>query len=58
VLLARLKDTARGHVMDFLTDHALFTSGPFEIRSFVLFSSHLGANSAVYRPERVYSLVQ
>ncbi|MGQ0741971.1 MAG: RNA 2',3'-cyclic phosphodiesterase [Alphaproteobacteria bacterium] len=56
VLLARLKISPRGRVMDFLTDHALFASGPFEVGRFILFSSQLGSNGAVYRPERVYAL--
>lgn len=58
VSLARLKETPRGHVMDFLTDHALFASGPFEVKQFVLFSSQLGANGSVYRPERIYLLAK
>lgn len=56
VSLARLKETPRGRVMDFLTDHALFASGPFEVKQFVLFSSRLGSNGSIYRPERVYAL--
>lgn len=56
VSLARLKETPRGHVMDFLTDHALFASGPLEVEQFVLFSSRLGSNGSIYRPERVYAL--
>jgi 2'-5' RNA ligase len=58
VSLARLKETPRGRVMDFLTDHALFASGPFEVRHFVLFSSQLGSNGSIYRPERLYALTK
>ncbi len=56
VTLARLKAAPRGRVMDFLTDHALFASGPFKIDHFVLFSSLLGSSGSIYRHERVYSL--
>jgi RNA 2',3'-cyclic 3'-phosphodiesterase len=56
VTLARLKATSRGHVMDFLTDHALFASASFEMKHFVLFSSKLGSNGSIYRLERTYAL--
>ncbi len=58
VTLATLKAAPRGRVMDFLTDHALFASGPFEAKHFVLFSSRLGSNGAIYRPERIYALMR
>jgi len=58
VSLARLKETSRGHVMDYLTDHALFASGPFEVKQFVLFSSQLGSNGSIYRVERAYVLTR
>lgn len=58
ITLARLKATSRGHVMDFLTDHALFANGPFEVKHFVLFSSHLGATGSIYRAERIYTLAR
>jgi 2'-5' RNA ligase len=56
VTLARLRGTPPGAVMDYLTDHALYASGPFEARAFTLFSSHLSANGSIYTPERVYPL--
>jgi 2'-5' RNA ligase len=56
VTLARLRGTPRGAVMDFLTDHALYASGPFEARAFTLFSSHLSPSGSIYTPERVYPL--
>jgi 2'-5' RNA ligase len=58
VSLGRLKETPRGRVMDFLTDHALFASGSFEVGHFVLFSSQLGSNGSIYRPERIYGLAR
>jgi 2'-5' RNA ligase len=56
VTLARLKAAPQGRVMDFLTDHALFSSGLFRADHFVLFSSLLGSNGPIYRAERVYAL--
>jgi 2'-5' RNA ligase len=56
VTLARLRGTPRGAVMDYLTNHALYASGPFEARAFTLFSSHLSPNGSIYTPERVYPL--
>ena len=56
VTLARLKASPHGRVVDFLTDHALFASGPFEVKHFVLYSSQLGSNGSIYTPERTYTL--
>ena len=56
VTLARLRATAQGHVMDFLTDHALYASGPFAVDSFGLYSSVLSANGSIYTLERDYPL--
>jgi len=56
VTLARLKVPPREKLMQFLTHHALFASGPFPVDRFTLFSSHLGSGGSVYHPERVYPL--
>jgi 2'-5' RNA ligase len=56
VTLARLKWPPREKVVQFLTHHALFTSGPIPVDNFVLFSSHMGSNGSVYHAERVYRL--
>ncbi len=56
VTLARLKGAPHAKVMEFLTHHALFASGPFKIDSFALVSSHLGSGGAVYHFERRYPL--
>lgn len=58
VTLARLKGTHNGSVMDFLTDHALYTSGSFAVDSFVLYSSKLTSDGSIYRPEKLYPLVK
>jgi 2'-5' RNA ligase len=56
VTLARMKGSPREKVVQFLTHHALFASGPFDVRHFVLFSSHLGSGGSVYHAERTYPL--
>jgi 2'-5' RNA ligase len=56
VTLARMKGAPRGKVMEFLTHHALFSSGPFEVEHFALFSSQTGSGGSVYHVEREYPL--
>lgn len=56
VTLARLRAVSAGRVMDFLHDHALYASGPFELREFVLFSSHTAPGGSLYVAERSYPL--
>jgi len=56
VTLARLRATPAGRVMDYLADHALYSSGPFEAAEFVLFSSQMTPNGSIYVAERNYAL--
>jgi RNA 2',3'-cyclic 3'-phosphodiesterase len=56
VTLARLRGSPRGRVMDFLTDHALYASAPFDVNGFILYSSVLTPNGSLYRAERAYRL--
>ncbi|MEI9929864.1 MAG: RNA 2',3'-cyclic phosphodiesterase [Rhizomicrobium sp.] len=56
VTLARLRSTPPGIVMDYLVDHALYASAPFEACEFVLYESHLGPNGSLYVPQRHYPL--
>jgi len=56
VTLARLRSTRPGIVMDYLVDHALYASAPFEAREFILYESHLGPNGSLYVPQRHYPL--
>jgi RNA 2',3'-cyclic 3'-phosphodiesterase len=58
VTLARMRAAPREKVVQFLTHHALFASGPFAVESFALFSSHLGSGGSVYHQERVYPLTE
>ena len=58
VTLARLTARVPAHRMqDFVSYHGMFNSGPFPVRSFELFSSHLGAGGAHYEVEASYPLV-
>lgn len=56
VTLARLTGASRGRVMDYLVDHALYASAPFEIGAFILYSSHLTPKGSLYMAERGYAL--
>jgi RNA 2',3'-cyclic 3'-phosphodiesterase len=57
VTLARLRASPRGRVLDYLTDHALYASGPFAVDEFILYSSVLTDDGSVYTAEREYGLV-
>ena len=57
VTLARLRNSPREKVMEFIAHHSLFSSGAFEVKNFALFSSLLGSAGAVYNVERSYPLV-
>ena len=57
VTLARMKGAPHEKVVQFLTHHALFASGPFPVDDFVLFSSQLSHSGSIYHPERVYPLI-
>ncbi len=56
VTLARLRGTPIGRVMDYLTDHALYSSQPFAVNGFILYSSLLTSDGSVYRAEQAYRL--
>jgi 2'-5' RNA ligase len=56
VTLARLRATPAGRVMDFLADHSLYASLPYEVNCFALFSSRLTPNGSIYVVEREYPL--
>ena len=57
VTLARLRATPAGRVMDYLSDHGLYASGPFEVNQFALFSSRLTQNGSIYVAEQEYVLI-
>ena len=56
VTLARLKGAAMPRVQGFIAAHALFRPAPFVADRVVLYSSHLGRDGAIYRPEADYPL--
>jgi 2'-5' RNA ligase len=56
VTLARLRAAPPQRVMDYLADHGLYASAPFEVRDFALFSSRLTPNGSIYVVEREYAL--
>jgi len=56
VTLARLRSAPRERIITFLSAHALYASGPFEVNAFLLYSSTLTPNGSLYRPERSYRL--
>jgi len=56
VTLARLRAAPRERVIDWVADHALYASAPFDVAEFALYSSVLTPNGSVYRPESAYKL--
>ena len=57
VTLARFASRVPAHrLQEFLSYHGPYSSGPFPVRSFELFSSHLGAGGATYEVEASYPL--
>ena len=57
VTLARFASRVPAHrLQEFVSYHGLFSSGPFAVRSFELFSSQLGAGGAHYAVEASYPL--
>jgi RNA 2',3'-cyclic 3'-phosphodiesterase len=56
VTVARLRNPEGGRMIEWLTDHALFTSPEFRVRAFQLYSSRLTSGGSVYAVEREYSL--
>jgi 2'-5' RNA ligase len=56
VTLARLRDSPRAKVLDFISHHNLFGTEPFKVTEFVLFSSHPSPHGHQYIPERKYQL--
>jgi 2'-5' RNA ligase len=56
VTLARLRGAPAGKVVDWLADHALYASAPFEVTDFTLYSSQLSHGGSIYVAERVYPL--
>ncbi|MBT5571952.1 MAG: RNA 2',3'-cyclic phosphodiesterase [Alphaproteobacteria bacterium] len=56
VTLARCRDTSPARVAPFVAEHAGFQAPPFQVGSFVLYSSNLGRSGSSYIPEVTYPL--
>jgi RNA 2',3'-cyclic 3'-phosphodiesterase len=56
VTLARSKGEPMPKLGDYLVQHNLFRSVPFEVTHFTLFTSFLNREGAIYIPERSYEL--
>jgi 2'-5' RNA ligase len=56
VTLARLRGAPVERVGRFFVQHGCYTSRPFPVDGFTLFSSHTGHGHSVYRPEVEYPL--
>jgi 2'-5' RNA ligase len=56
VTLARLRHAELDKVREWLTHHALYTSEPFEVGAFCLYSSKLTSDGSIYRVEQEYPL--
>jgi 2'-5' RNA ligase len=56
VTLARLRGSGVGPVMDYLADHAFYTSPPIAVGAFILYSSLLTDDGSLYRAERAFRL--
>ncbi len=54
---ARLtRGAGTGRVVDWLTDHALFSAPAIAVSGFILYSSLLTSDGSIYRSERAYRL--
>ena len=56
VTLARLSRPNIGRVVDWLSDHALFSAPAFPVAGFILYSSQLTSDGSIYRAEQAYRL--
>jgi RNA 2',3'-cyclic 3'-phosphodiesterase len=57
VTLARLRGSPTARVAEYLADHSLYASSPFEVTEFALYSSRLTPNGSIYAAERQYALI-
>jgi len=56
VTLARLKEAPPVRVQNFIAGNTLFHAGPFAVDRFILYSSVLSRNGAIYTPVAEYPL--
>ncbi len=58
ITLARCKEAAPGSVFQFVKDHRDFTTAPFKVEGFNLYSSQLHSTGSTYTVEEHWSLVE
>jgi len=56
VTVARMRHPEPGRMVEWLTQHALYTSPEFEVGAFHLYSSKLTSDGSIYRVEQTYDL--
>jgi len=56
VTLARMRHPDAGKVVEWMTQHALYTSPEFTVGAFQLYSSQLTSDGSIYRIEQSYDL--
>jgi RNA 2',3'-cyclic 3'-phosphodiesterase len=56
VTLARLRNSENSKMIEWLTQHALFTGAEFRVDAFQLYSSRLTGDGSIYAVEREYPL--
>ncbi len=56
VTLTRPKDPPMAKLQQYLVEHSLFKTEPFEITHFTLFSSEMGSEHSVYTAQQSYAL--
>ena len=57
VTLARCRGAPLAAVRQYVSDHGLFSAGPFEVRRFALFSARPSRGGGPYHVERAYDLI-
>jgi RNA 2',3'-cyclic 3'-phosphodiesterase len=56
VTLARFKSHPGAKLESYFAERSLFRAAPFEVSEFILYSSYLAQEGAIYSPEAVYPL--
>lgn len=56
ITIARINNGSPGMTRDWLSANTMFRAVPFAVESFILFSSHLSRDKAIYTPEAEFPL--
>lgn len=57
VTLARFRDANKESVARFMREQSAFMAGPFDVKSFMLYNSHVADNGPVYKELEAYPLM-